>query len=240
VETERSSAATPETGFVPGTPWPPYDRWYHVVLRWLIRVTLRLLFALLGRLRIEGVENVPGTGGAILAPNHVSATDWPCVGVSCPRELRWMAKAELFDLPVIGPFCKLYHSFPVHRGTADRASLRLAEYILGQGHALVIFPEGAVSEDGLLQPFKHGLALVALRTGVPVIPVGLLGTERLLPCGKNIPRPVWTPIRIRFGAPIRFRDLWDPATNGHGVPPRRAIEAATARLEAAVRELVEQ
>jgi 1-acyl-sn-glycerol-3-phosphate acyltransferase len=211
-----------------------------VVLRWLIRVTIRFLFALFGRLRIEGAGNVPRTGGVILAPNHVSASDWPCIGVACPRELRWMAKAELFDLPVIGPFCKLYHSFPVHRGTADRASLRLAEHILRQGHALVIFPEGQVSEDGLLQPFKHGMALVALRTGVPVVPVGLLGTERLVPYGSSIPRPVWKPVRIRFGHPLRFRDLWDPAEDGHGVPPRRAIEAATARTAAAVRDLVEQ
>src|SRR5262249_61111205 len=136
---------------------------------------------IVGKLQGEGEKTVPHVGPVILAPNHPSAADWPAVGVACPRELRWMAKADLFDLPVIGPFCRLFHSFPVHRGTADRAALRLAESVLSEGHALVIFPEGAVSETGALQPLKHGLALVALRTGAAVVPVGLVGPDRLAP-----------------------------------------------------------
>jgi 1-acyl-sn-glycerol-3-phosphate acyltransferase len=216
------------------------DRWYHECLRRLIRIAARAAFAVLARLRVEGAEHVPSSGGVILAPNHVSAADWPAVGVACPRALRWMAKTELFEVPVIGPFCRLFRAFPVRRGTADRASLRLAEEILLDGHALVIFPEGAVSENATLQPFKAGIALVALRTGVPVVPIGVLGTERLLPYGSNIPRPVWKPVRVRFGPPLRFDDLWCRDAGRRAAPPRAAIEAATARTEVAIRSLLQE
>lgn len=214
------------------------NRWYHRWLRWLIRVTVLFAFRVVGKLRVEGEKNVPHVGPVVLAPNHTSAADWPAVGVACPRELRWMAKADLFDVPVIGPFCRLFHSFPVHRGTADRAALRVAEQVLNEGHALVIFPEGAVSETGELQPLKHGLALVALRTGARVVPVGISGTNRLLPYGQNLPRFVRDPVRVRFGPPIDLTDLWEPDDLGEGVPPKSAIKAATARVESALRGLV--
>src|SRR5262245_37432972 len=77
-----------------------YDRWYHELLRILIKAAARLGFAIMGRWRVEGAENVPQEGGVILAPNHVSAADWPAVGAACPRPLRWMAKSELFEQPV--------------------------------------------------------------------------------------------------------------------------------------------
>lgn len=221
------------------------NRPHHIFLRFLIRSAVRALFAVMGRLRIEGLENIPRQGGLVLAPNHVSAADWPAIGVSCPRPLVWMAKADLFNVPVIGPFARLFHAFPVNRDTADRHALRLAEERVRAGDALVIFPEGAVSEDAALQPFKPGLALVVLRTGVPVVPVGLIGTERLLPFGQNVPRPVRKPVRIRFGKPVRFDDIWQPRPDPNhpgrmrGVPPREAIDAATARAEAAVRALLQ-
>lgn len=220
------------------------NEWYHHVLRFVIRSTIRFLFAVMGRLRIEGVKNIPRKGGAILAANHRSASDWPAIGVSCPRPLRWMAKDDLFDVPVIGPFARLFRAFPVRRGTADRAALRIAEELVAGGDALVIFPEGAVSETATLQPFKHGLALVALRTGAPVVPVALIGTERLVPYGKNLPRPTWKPVRIRFGAPLDFSDLWHPSpdpndpTRIRGVPPREAIDTVTERTESAIRALL--
>lgn len=219
--------------------WPIYDRWYHDALRWVIRGAFRFAFAILARLRVEGAENVPRRGAVILAPNHISAADWPAVGVSCPRWLRWMAKAEMFDMPVVGQFCRLFHAFPVHRGTADRASLRLAEEILHRGDSLVIFPEGGVSEDAKLQPLKHGLALVALRTCATIVPVGVIGTNRLVPFGENLPRPTLKPVRVRYGAPIEVGDLWHPLPDGKSTPPRAAIAAATARVEAAIRGLIE-
>src|SRR5207302_80208 len=99
---------------------------------------------------------------------------------------------------------------PVERGTADRGAMRLAEQILDEGDALVIFPEGAVSEDGTMHPFHHGLALIALRTGAPVVPVGLLHTDELIPYGKFVPRLTRHQVVIRYGDPVPLADLWQP------------------------------
>jgi 1-acyl-sn-glycerol-3-phosphate acyltransferase len=202
-----------------------------------IRAALRGAYRLLGRLRVEGAENVPRAGPVILAPNHVSAADWPAVGVAAPRTLWFMAKEELFAIPVLGPLIRICRAFPVRRDSADRAAFRLTEALLARGEAVVIFPEGRVSEDARLQPLKQGLALLALRTGATVVPVGLLGTERLLPYGKEIPRPVREPVVVRFGPPIPLEDLRD---GRRAAPSRGALDAATERLAAAIRALLEK
>jgi len=202
----------------------------------LIRAVMRLAYRLLGRLRVEGAANVPRTGPVILAPNHVSAADWPAVGVAAPRALWFMAKAELFSMPVLGPLIRVCRAFPVRRETADRAALRATEALLAEGEAVVIFPEGRVSEDARLQPLKSGVALLALRTGAAVVPVALLGTERLLPFGAHMPRPVRKPVVVRFGPPIPLEDLRAPEQVGG--THRDALEEATRRLEGALRALL--
>jgi 1-acyl-sn-glycerol-3-phosphate acyltransferase len=209
--------------------------WRQAVVR-LVRGVMRLAYRVLGRLRVEGAANVPPEGAVILAPNHVSAADWPAVGVAAPRFLWFMAKEELFAIPVLGPLIDLCRAFPVRRDTNDRAALRLTEALLERGQAVVIFPEGRVSEDARLQPLKHGLALVALRTGAPVVPVALLGTERMLPFGRNIPRRVREPVFVRFGTPLQFDDLREGERR---TPSREAVETATGRLTAALTELPE-
>jgi 1-acyl-sn-glycerol-3-phosphate acyltransferase len=207
--------------------------------RWALagmRGTLWLLYRLLGRLRVEGVEHVPRKGAVILAPNHVSAADWPAVGVAAPRRLSFMAKEELFGIPVLGWLIRIGRAFPVRRDSADRAAIRLTEALLARGEAVVLFPEGRVSEDARLQPLKLGLALIALRTGAPVVPVALLGTERLLPYGHQLPKPVREPVVVRFGAPIHLDDL--SSVDRRAAPTRAALEAATERLDAALRALL--
>jgi 1-acyl-sn-glycerol-3-phosphate acyltransferase len=211
----------------------PWRRW---VLR-LIRGLMWLAYRLLGRLRVEGAGNVPRTGPVILAPNHVSAADWPAVGVSAPRFLWFMAKEELFAIPVLGPLIDLCRAFPVRRDSNDRAALRLTEALLKRGQAVVIFPEGRVSEDARLQPLKLGVSLLALHTGAPVVPVALLGTERLLPFGRNIPRLVREPVLVRFGVPLRFDDLREAERR---TPSREALAAATARITEALVELLKR
>lgn len=202
-----------------------------------LRSTFRWAYRLMGRMRVEGAENVPRVGAVILAPNHLSAADWPAVGVASPRHPWFMAKEELFATPILGPLIRLCHAYPVKRGTADRAALRWTEELLRHRQVVVIFPEGQVSPDARFQPLKPGLALLALRTGATVVPVGLSGTERLLPYGHNLPRPIRKPLVVRFGPPLPLDDLRDPE---RATPSRDAIAEATERLAGAIRALLEQ
>jgi 1-acyl-sn-glycerol-3-phosphate acyltransferase len=203
----------------------------------MIRGVMWLAYRLIGRLRVEGAGRVPRRGAVILAPNHVSAADWPAVGVATPRLLWFMAKAELFEMPVLGSLIRICRAFPVRRESADRAALRMTETLLAEGEAVVIFPEGRVSENARLQPLKPGTALLALRTGSPVLPVALLGTERLLPFGQNLPRLVREPVVVRFGHPLAFDDLVPGGRSAR--PSSAALDEATRRIEAALREVLE-
>src|SRR5690606_28111202 len=117
----------------------------------LAHAALWLAFHGIWRLRVEGREHVPRQGGAILAPNHISNVDPPAVGAAAPRPVYFMAKEELYQMPLLGRILPRLHAFPVRRGTVDRAALRRAEELLRAGELVVIFPEGRESETGQLQ-----------------------------------------------------------------------------------------
>lgn len=193
----------------------------------------RVLAALLGGLRVSGRENVPKTGPVLLVPNHVSDIDPPLVGITLPRRARYMAKSELFEMRVLGPFIRFMGAFPVRRYSADRTALRAAEEYLKNGEAVVLFPEGKLSEDGALQPFLPGAALIGLRADVPVVPVGIVGSPGMLPYGRLFPKRSPRPVQVKFGPPIPMDDL-------KALPRSEAIEEATRRMEAAVAELTGQ
>lgn len=190
-----------------------------------------MLRLLAPRWKVTGRQNVPARGPVLLAPNHIADCDPPFVGLSVYRPLWFMAKRELFEIPVLGPLIDFAQAFPVERGVPDRAALKRAEQLLKAGQAVVVFPEGQLSQNGQLQPLLPGVALLALRAKVPVIPVGIVGTNVLLPYGKVIPRPTLAPVHIHFGKALTFDDL-------AGLPSRVQRAQCVERLEEALRAAI--
>ena len=166
---------------------------------------LGIMFRLYNRWEVSGREHIPSTGGVLLIANHTSYADPPIAGPACPRPVNFMAKAELFRIPVLSAFISRTHAFPVQRGTADRHALRRAVRLLKDNRVLLIFPEGTRSHDGRLNPFEQGAAFLALASDAPVIPMAIDGADRLLPRGKPILLPA--KLRVRFGPPVDLSRL---------------------------------
>jgi 1-acyl-sn-glycerol-3-phosphate acyltransferase len=161
--------------------------------------------------RFEGaIADIPKQGPVILAANHVSNVDgvllagWVLPYLS--RQVQWLGKREMFDVPIMGQVIRAYGVHPVERSGADIEAFRIAEGILEAGHVLLLFPEGTRSRDGALQVPRDGLAVLALRTGATIVPIGLSDTNRLWPRGKK-PR-FWRSghVTVRVGKPFRLAD----------------------------------
>ena len=179
------------------------------------------------RQQVEGVESVPDSGAFVLAANHVSYLDPPVLGVACPRRVHFMAKAELFDIPVLGLVIRQLGAFPVHRNGADRQAIRWALQLLDEGRVVGVFPEGTRSRSGKLLNPQGGAALLALKAGVPVVPAGIWGTGDV-DGPFHFPKPVR--IGVRFGKPLDF---------GHPrVVNRKAIDDASERIMSEVQRLL--
>lgn len=160
-----------------------------------------LVFQILLRRRIRGTCNVPKRGPVILASNHASNIDPPVVGTCFWRPCAYMAKEELFENKFFGWFIHHLYAFPVKRGAGDRAALKKALEILEAGWPLVMFPEGTRSETGEMKAPEMGVAMIAYRTGAPVIPVYTHGTNRVMPKGGGIKL---AQIGVVFGEPLVF------------------------------------
>ncbi|MEA5575657.1 lysophospholipid acyltransferase family protein [Anabaena sp. UHCC 0451] len=152
------------------------------------------------RVKIYGVENVPQTGPVLVVSNHASYFDPPIVSNCVRRPVAYMAKEELFKVPVLAQAIKLYGAYPVSRGSADRAAIRAALECLDQGWAVGVFLEGTRTPDGRITDPKKGAALLAAKAKVPFLPVSLWGTDKILQPGSSLPRGV--PITVRIGKPI--------------------------------------
>lgn len=147
-----------------------------------------------------GLENIPESGGAIVAANHVSFVDPLAVVSVVRRPIHFMAKAELFKYPVIRHLFYSVHAFPVKRGMADRAAIRTGIDIITNGNLLGIFPEGTRSKSSDLLPIQGGAALLSFKTGAPVIPVVVKGVTKLR-FRQEITVIIGTP--LQFGGPQR-------------------------------------
>jgi 1-acyl-sn-glycerol-3-phosphate acyltransferase len=161
--------------------------------------------------RIEGVEHIPRTGPFILVSNHCSNLDPPilgwAIGNQVSRVVHFMSKVEMRSWPVIGWLASKSGVIFVRRGEADRAAQRLALGALAEGRPLAIFPEGTRSRDGNLKSGKSGAAFLAMRSGAPLLPVGIAGTQRIFPGRSRFPHP--TRVVIRIGQPFSLPHVPD-------------------------------
>lgn len=174
-------------------------------------------------IEVSGLEHIPRQGPLLLVSNHISWVDpvllacWltPATG----RPISWMGKAEAMRWPVVGWFLRMNGVFGVRRGAADLEAFRLAERVLSDGRILGIYPEGTRSRDGRLRPFRDGAALLALRSGVPVHPVAVSGTDGLWRKGALLPRRV-PRVTLTIGPQVVL-----PVASGHR-PNLAAVSAA--------------
>ena len=172
-------------------------------LQAVARVVLRPVIRLVWRIEVRGLEHIPDAGPAILCPNHISVLDSFFVPTMLPRRIIYVGKAEYLDnwktrrlFPALG-------MIPIDRsgGDAAEAALDQAAELLERGELFGIYPEGTRSRDGLLHKGRTGAARLALRTGAPIIPVGIRGTDAIMPPDRRLPRP-FKRAAIAFGAPI--------------------------------------
>ncbi|RZU77655.1 1-acyl-sn-glycerol-3-phosphate acyltransferase [Micromonospora kangleipakensis] len=195
---------------------------------------LRLAF----RPHVEGLEHIPATGGAIFAGNHLSVADELLLGTVVPRHLAFWAKSEYFTgTGVKGAFSKFVltglGAIPVERagGRAALSAFDAAIPVLRSGDLVAVYPEGTRSPDGRLYRGRTGAARLAVAAGVPIIPVGVTGTDKAQPIGARVPRPGRAEISIRFGKPLDFTGRSDDRTS---------LRAMTDELMAEIQKLTGQ
>lgn len=152
---------------------------------------------ILGGLKIYGQENIPKTGGFILAPNHISYYDPPFVGGCITRPLHYFAKYELFKNRLFASILRSVNAMPVKRGTIDRQALKMAIEVIKQGHGFTMFPEGTRSKTDKLLKAKPGLGLIAHYAECPIVPAFIVNTNRLRSCLFRKNR-----VCISFGKPL--------------------------------------
>jgi 1-acyl-sn-glycerol-3-phosphate acyltransferase len=140
----------------------------------------------------------------LILSNHLADVDPMAVHVSCARPIHFMAKSELFEMPILGNILRKFKAFPVKRGEPDRASIKRAVQLLRMGEVVGVFPEGQLSESGELQELKPGIALLARMAECQVICCGLKNTNSIMPYGKFIPRPSFHFTQVNWGEPHRF------------------------------------
>lgn len=167
------------------------------LFKWLIIApTLNTYF----RVRIYGTEKVPMRGKLVVVSNHGSDFDPPILSTTVRRPVAYMAKEELFQIPVLKQAITLYGAYPVKRGSADRSALRAAMAAIAEGWAAGLFLDGTRTPDGRIHDPKLGAALIAAKTQSPLLPVCLWGTHRIMRKGSAFPRSV--PLTVRIGDPI--------------------------------------
>jgi 1-acyl-sn-glycerol-3-phosphate acyltransferase len=184
------------------------------------------------RARIRGANNVPADGGYVLAPSHRSMMDIPFVAWLTPRRIRYMGKQSLFDVPLLGPIFTALGGFPVQRDGTDRKAVREAIGMLQAGEPMLVYPEGTRQHGPKIQPLEPGAAYLSLRAGVPIVPIGIAGSEEILRThDRHI--PTFHRVAVVVGTPIQ------PPERSGGVVPRADVDALTAQLHDTLQDLLD-
>lgn len=182
----------------------------------LVKTALTPLY----RFEVVGHESFPKEGGILLCSNHIHALDPPVVGMTAPRTVHFMAKEELFKLPILGGLLPKVNAFPVKRGMSDREAMRTALKILKSGEVVGLFPEGTRSTDGVLKKGLSGAGFFALRGNADVVPCAIIG-----------PYKAFRKVKVVFGEPI----IMEPYRERKATP-----EEVTEAIMAAIQKLLDE
>jgi 1-acyl-sn-glycerol-3-phosphate acyltransferase len=153
--------------------------------------------------KVYGRENLIEEGAAILASNHQSYLDPPCIGMACRNDIYYLARNTLYQRPLIGPLLKRLNTVPVDRDRGDVSSIKAIIRLLQSGQRVIIFPEGTRSSDGKLQPARAGLGMIIAKTVAPVVPVRVFGSYEALPRAGGLK---FRPVSVVVGKPMRFTE----------------------------------
>jgi 1-acyl-sn-glycerol-3-phosphate acyltransferase len=188
---------------------------------------------LLFRPKVVGKERVPSSGPVILAPVHRSFADFGFTAFCTRRKLFFMTKDSMWERKWLGRLLLYVGAFPVHRESADREALQRAEEVLKRGECLVLFPEGTRRQGAVIENLMEGAAFLSARTGAPIVPIGIGGSDLAMPKGKILPKPLT--IQVVIGPVIP-----PPARTGGGRVSRSSVHAATDDLVAKLQAVYDE
>lgn len=174
--------------------------WYQ-----LWRRILKLVAVLVYRVGYTGRENIPATGGVLVVSNHQSHFDPPLVGIGCLRQINYVARKTLFDVPLFGRFIKSVGAFPIDRDGIGLSGIKESLKLLKHGEMVLIFPEGTRTSDGEIAPFRPGFTTLAARTNAAILPVAIEGAFQVWPRSKKFPG--LGKIRVHYGKPIPHEEI---------------------------------
>jgi 1-acyl-sn-glycerol-3-phosphate acyltransferase len=175
--------------------------WFYRINRQLVKLTAGIYF----RLKVEDSRHIPSTGPLLLAANHCSFLDPPLIAAAISRQISFLAKEELFRIPLLGWWIHHLGAYPLARQKGDTQAVRTGLRVLRENKVLLVFPEGTRSPDGELLPLQPGAAWLSLIGGAPVVPLYISGSFRACPRNAWWPRP--TQIRIAIGTPIKPEEI---------------------------------